>query len=289
MILNYLKIVLRQLLKYKVYSLINITGLALGLAISIVLGLYVIDDFTYDQFHEGKEQIYRVLTNDNSGGTGSAIYSITAGPLLVTSKNEIPEVIASTRFANGFRRVTVPGKDPEKDGINAGMLVTDPGFFDVFSFKIIKGNAADLTKRNAVFVTPEIANALYGDEEALGKPIITEYVEESYIAGIVEAPPKNSHIQFDILVSLMIDRNPFWWDHWDNVLLSGYIKIQEGINPKKVEKKMVTIASVNGMDGVFTPAIQPLLDVHLGSSDYLYDFGQPLSFLFFLSSQLRSK
>lgn len=272
MILSYLKIAIRQLMKYKVYSFVNIFGLSVGLAISIILGLYVIDDFTYDQFHENKNQIYRVLTVDNSGGKGSSLYSITSGPLILTSKEEIPEVVACTRFANGFQRISVDGKDPEKDGINAGMLITDPGFFDVFSFKIIEGNALDLNRRNAVFITPQIASTLFGDEEALGKPLETGFAKESYVAGIVEAPPKNSHIQFDIIVSLQIDRNPEWYDSWDNVLLSGYIRTQEGANPLSVENRMISIASTNGMDEVFTPKIQPLLDVHLGSADYLYDF-----------------
>ena len=108
MILNYLKIAIRQIKKYKVYSLINIIGLSLGLAISIVLGFYVMDDFTYDHCHEYKDQIYRVLTSDNSGGQGTSLYSITSGPLIVTSEEQIPDVIASTRFASAYRPIHVP-------------------------------------------------------------------------------------------------------------------------------------------------------------------------------------
>ena len=94
---NYLKIAFRNLYRNKGFSIINISGLSIGLAVSLVISFYVMDDLTYDRFHDDTDSIYRMLTIENSGDDTAITYSITSGPLIVGLKDAIPEVVASTR------------------------------------------------------------------------------------------------------------------------------------------------------------------------------------------------
>lgn len=160
----------------------------------------------------------------------------------------------------------------EANSVRALTLVTDPGFFDVFSFKILSGKASALATSNGVFLTPEIATAVFGEEDPMGKPLQLRFVENAYVAGIVEAPPSNSHIQYEIIIPLRVEQNPVWWDSWENQVLTGYIRIHANADPGNVEEKMVRIARANGFPDNLTVGLQPMLDVHLRSTDYRYDF-----------------
>ena len=271
MIKNYIKIALRHIKKYKVYSIINIVGLTVGLMVTIILTLYVLDDISYDNFHENKENIYRLLSVENSGRT----YAVTSGPLLPAAKKMIPEVKSATRMTMGNQtRINRVGAD-EETSIITTMILADSEFFDVFSFEILKGNNADaLSIPGNVFLTSEIASVLFGDENPIGKPLQLNLngADNPRVAGIVETPPHNSHIQFDIIASFIPESNPLVLDSWDNQFPIGYILVRDEINIKDVENKIIEIARNNDFPEVFTPWLQPLLDIHLGSADVQWDF-----------------
>ena len=268
---NYLKIAFRVLKKQKRYSLINVVGLALGLAITIVLTFYVFDDLSYDIFHENGENIYRILSVENSGSK----YAVTSGPLLPAAEAEISEIVGRVRMTIG-NEVSINRADADQSSsIRAMMILADPGFFDVFSFKIIKGNNADaLNIPGSVFLTPEIAFALFGEEDPVGKSLDLNVFgnNNTSVAGIVETPPLNSHIQFGIIASFIPESNPLILDSWDNQFPVGYIAVRPGTNIEEVEKKITKIARSNDFPTVFTPKLQPLLDIHLGSSSIQWDF-----------------
>ncbi len=274
---NYLKIAWRNIKRQKIYSTINIVGLALGLTISLVIAFYVLDDLTFDHFHHNPESIYRVVMWSNVPGRGGRFSAITAGPLLPASRNGIPEVLGATRLTTFGQQPIARGdvetvETNDDDAVRGFMLLTDPGFFDVFSFNIRVGNASDLAEPNAIFLTPDIASAVFGDEDPVGKPLQIRGVDDAYVAGIVEAPPNNSHLQFDIIVPLIVERNPIWWDSWDNQALCGYVRLHENAGASDVEGKMDAIAKTNGFPENYDIKLQPLLDIHLGSADYAYDF-----------------
>ena len=274
---NVLKITWRNIKRQKIYSTINIVGLAVGLTISLVIAFYVIDDLTFDHFHEDVDSIYRVIMFSNVEGRSSRVSAITSGPLLPASKNEIPEVIGATRLIlfgrQPIARGDVESNDvDEANSVRALTLVTDPGFFNVFSFRILSGKASALATSNGVFLTPEIASAVFGDEDPMGKALQLRFVENAYVAGIVESPPSNSHIQYEIIIPLRVEQNPVWWDSWENQALTGYIRIHGNADPGNVEDKMVLIARANGFPDNLTVGLQPMLDVHLRSTNYRYDF-----------------
>ena len=274
---NYIKVAFRNLFRQKTYSFINIFGFAIGLAVCLIISFYVIDDLTYDSFHDKSENIYHMLTVDNSEAEGALSSSITSGPLIAGLVDNVPDVIAATRLT-GFGRVNVGQviEDPEEqieDQLQPLAIATDADFFNVFSFKVLAGESENpLHDMAGVYLTPEVAEAVFPGEDPVGKPVVAGRLEDAYIAGIVEAPPTNSHLQFGIIFPLNIERNAVWWDSWENLALTGYFRLHPNADPTQVKQKIVKYATNSGFAEVFEPDMQPLKDVHLGSSHLRYDF-----------------
>ena len=277
MLKNYFKIALRNLLRQKTYSFINIFGFAIGLAVCLIISFYVIDDLTYDNFHYMPENVYHMLTVDNSEADGALSYSITSGPLMAGLVENVPEVIAATRLS-GFGRVNVGQviENPEEqieDQIQSLALVADTDFFNVFSFEILSGEKENpLQNMSGIYLTPEIAETVFPGEDPVGKPILAGRLENAFVAGIVEAPPANSHLQFGMIFPLNIERNAVWWDSWENLSLTGYFRLHPNADPTQVNQKITSYARAGGFAEVFETDMQPLKDVHLGSSHLRYDF-----------------
>ncbi len=270
---NYLKIALRNVKRNKGYSSINIVGLAFGLAISLVLSFYVLHDLTFDRFHENTENIYRILSGKKDGTR----VAITSGPLVEKVGEDIPEILASAR-ANSTRYNVkradgiTAGADAE-EGVMAQVLLTDPGFFDIFSFKIISGESAEALEVNgSVFLTQDFASTLFGDENPVGKPLNIDRLENAYVAGIVEKPSNRSHIQYDMIAPINVESNPVWWNSWENLGLIGYVRLRDNADVDFVVDKMVEIGKANNLWEIVEPRLQPLIDIHLGSMNIAYDF-----------------
>ncbi|MCP4725132.1 MAG: FtsX-like permease family protein [bacterium] len=272
MLKNYLKTAIRNFKRNKAYSAINTLGLAFGLAISFVLAFYVKNDLMYDRFHENAENIYRISSYKDKDTT----YGITAGPLVVKVKENIPEIIASTRIGGGGGRLEVRRRDVENisgEGIQGDALMADPGFFEVFSFRILSGGPAEALRiRDNIFLTSEFAANIFGDEDPVGKTLDIPRMENATVAGIIESPPEESHLQFDMIIPLNIEDNPEYRDSWENFSHVGYVRLTPNADVESVVQKMVTIGKENNLWEIFEPRLQPLLDVHLGSADFYYDF-----------------
>lgn len=265
---NYLKIAWRNINRQKAYSAISVIGLAVGLSASLILFFYVRDDLTYDRFHEHFKSIYRVTINARS--------ALNPGPLIPASIEEIPEVATGARLTM-VGRIPIQRADKaqeqesQQNAPRVLTLATDPGFFDVFSFKILRGDPSGMKAPNGVFLTPNIAAVLFGEDDPIGQPLLFRAVENAYVAGIAEAPPTNSHIQYEAIIRLRVEQNPVWWDSWVNANLAGYVRLRAGAEPIAVEEKMTKIAHDHG-DGAFSRiTLQPLKDIHLRSVGYVYD------------------
>jgi putative ABC transport system permease protein len=276
MFLNYLRIAFRNIWRQKTYSVINIGGFAIGLAVCLIISFYVIDDLTYDHFHKDAKNIYHLLTVDNSEDEGALSYSITAGPLVAGMADAVPEIIAATRITSMRMNLPLPGNENETDEettIAARILLADSSFFDVFSFEILSSDRNHpLSDLKGAYISETFAQILYPEGDAVGKPIINQQMEEAYIAGTFKDVPHNSHLQFDLIAPLDTRANPVWWESWENLSLTGYFRIYPEADPQVVLEKLNTYASDNGFAEVFAAGMQPLLDVHMGSAHLRYDF-----------------
>jgi len=270
MLFNYLKVAVRNLMRNKGFSFINIFGFALGIFVCIIINLYVYDDITFDHHIEKGENVYRVISNDNSKDWISAV---TVGPLYPLLADEVPEIEAATRIAGyGARIKRVDIEVPDSMSIFRRTMLTDSDFFEVFRPQILSGEIENpLSDPNAVYLTQETAEALFGEEDPLGKALDMSFLENGFVAGIVANNPFNTHLQYGAIINLDVSLNPMWFDSWENLTLTGYIRVKDDIIPGEVEKKIINVARANNMTMMFTPVMQPLLDMHLKSADLRYD------------------
>ena len=273
MIKNFIKVTLRNIVRQKTFSAINIFGFAIGLAVCMIISLYVYDDLSYDRFHENSKDIYRLLTKDTS--VEDLMYGITSGPLVAGIKEGVPEVLASTRVSNNgrdsIRRADVEQSEDEET-IHTRTIIADTGFFDVFDFKILAGNSEVLLQDpNGIYLTPEKAEQVFGDDDPIGKPVEFMEIEGAFVAGIVEAPPTNSTIFFECIVPFHLEWNPVWWDSWQNVALTGYVRLQPDADLENVKQKIIDYASDNGFASIWQPRLQKLTDIHLDSGNLRFD------------------
>jgi putative ABC transport system permease protein len=239
MIYSYLRVVIRILLRFKVYSIINVTGLAIGLACSILILLYVADEMRYDRFHEKANRIYRVGEVGNLGDR--RFKEATApGPLACVLLNEFPEVMQATRIMKGINTVI---SYKNKSFFETNYLYVDSTFFNVFSFPLVSGNPKTaLTKPFTMVITESVAVRYFGEEDPMGKILHEADGNDFVITGIVKNPPENSHFHFDFLASM----NSLWESKTESWLTDGfytYIVLREGFPPDKFEQKLPDFTS----------------------------------------------
>ena len=214
MLVNYLKSAYRHLKKYRFFTFINITGLAIGLAISVMLFLYIRYELSYDKFHTHYENMYRVVSHVERPGGKSMDIPQTLPQIAPAMEQEIPEIRDATRI---FERDVTLKKD-ENQFADIQLLFVDTSFFNVFTFTAYKGNAiAALKTPGEVLITRSLAKRYYGQENPLKKEIISN--GKKYTVGaVLDDLPDNSHFRFDILTSFysMGDAENFFSHHgWD--------------------------------------------------------------------------
>lgn len=265
---NYLKIALRNIWRHKVYSLINIAGLAIGIACCILMILYIQDDLSFDQFHENKNELYRVVGDLQIGDQISRL-ARSPNPLGPTLNKEYPEVVNFTRF-QGFDHWHVESGD--KHFLNDLLAVADPSFFEMFTFSFLKGNPKTaLMDPLSMVITENMAKKYFSDDEPIGKVIKIGY-KEFLVTGVIKNIPPNSHIQFDAMFP--ISNMSYYWDenfeNWERVVYYTYIQVQKNTSGKDLSEK------IRGVVKKYNPKLncniylQPLKDIHL-RSDYQMD------------------
>jgi len=239
MFFNYLKTSLRNLLRYKGYSLINIIGMTLGLASSILILLFVLDELSFDKFNKDSDRIYRISVQGKIQGPeiNAAVSCVPIGPALV---QELPGV-------EQYTRLFPFGGDPlvryeDKSFVEEDFVYADSTFFDVFTTRFLAGNAGKgLNRPNTLVVTRSIAMKYFGSIDVIGKTLkIFDPAQDFTVDGVIEDFPANSHIRFTILASFTsnpMSRSTIWVGN--NVYT--YIKIAKNTSGKEIESGMAAI------------------------------------------------
>lgn len=211
---NYLIIGFRSLLKHRFYSIINIAGLAVGLAASLLLVTWIIHELSYDQFHGNKGRIYRLSLEYSFGGQTSKT-SVSPTALLPALEKSFPEVENGVRLYNpsAFNPFIVRRDDVlQQEG---KFFFADSTFFQVFSFPLLQGDPDKaLTQPNSVVLTQSTAKKYFGDEDPVGKTLFVNNRSEYLVTGLMQDLPTNSLIQFDLLgsfSSLPASKEQIWW------------------------------------------------------------------------------
>lgn len=280
MIKNYIKIALRNLFKHKVYSFINIFGLAVGIACCLLIGLYVQNEWSYDEFHTQSDRLYRAWSHEDYGNDEIYFNSNTPIILASTLENNIPEVEATTRFSNITSLVKRPNQD---ESTSETVSVVDPAFFEMFDFPLIQGNP-DVVFENPGFIvlTQETANQYFGNQNPVQQVLslqIGDEFEDFIVTGVIQDPPVNSSIQFDLLIPFSNSPKIFSegaHTSWFSVSPETYVLLEEntvaGDLESKLSSMMVTVLGEQYGDEfdqsslIYTVGLQPVTDIHLNTN-----------------------
>lgn len=235
---NYFKVAVRNILKSKFYSALNIMGLALGLTTCFIIGLYVFDELTYDQFHKDHENLYSLALHGKIGE--QEIYTSNSSPPIAAAMVAgIPGVEEAVRI-DSWRAAVIKYED--KAFTETRLFETDSNFFKFFSFKLIKGDPETVLKEaNTMVMVPEIAKKYFGNEDPIGKIITVGNDNKAYkVTGIAEPPPSNSSIHFDIIMS-GTGSEFLKSNGWTNNSLYTYIRKNPNTTAESINAKLTEI------------------------------------------------
>jgi putative ABC transport system permease protein len=269
MIKNYLRIALRYIKNNKVFSIINIAGLTIGIASVILILLWVQNELSYDRFHLKSDRIFRVVFSGADDGTPTnANGSFGIGPAL---KRDFPEVVETVRIRKMGQGVKRYVGYEHKKFYEKLFFFAEPSIFSAFDFPLIKGNPATaLTEPNSIVLTENIAKKYFGNENPIGKIIEADPYNNGElmlfrVTGVAKNVPQNSHIHFDFLASYISqkeDLNRFsgFWQHYTYVLLN------EKHSAELIQPKFLSFLQRHWRDDPwYTISLQPLPDIHLHS------------------------
>lgn len=274
MLRNYLTVAIRNILKDKFYSLINVFGLTLGIASCIFIAIYIHDELSFDRFNTKADRIYRITEFIETEGSGERSSSVPfpAGPTLAEEYDNLIE--AQVRFFD-FQAPTIliSNRDNEDKEFNEPhVLFVDSTFFKIFDYSVIKGDKSTaLSLPNSILLTESAAKRYFGNEDPMGKFLRLQDQQELVVTGIMPDVPRNAHVQFEFLISFSTLRNffggqyPRTW-YWNPCWT--YVLLKEGVQPETLERYFPAVVDKYFPEFVKADArmaLQPLTDIHLKS------------------------
>lgn len=258
---NYLKIALRSILRHKAYSIINISGLAIGMASSILILLWVQNELSYDRWHRHAGQIYRINTATSDFKTAVAPAGMTQGfqSAMPVIKNTVRMVgPRSSLFSAGDRRFE-----------ESRIFYADSTFLEVFSFPLVKGDVRTALQRpDGILITEAMAKKYFGKEDPIGKVLRKDNKSDVVVTGVLADIPSNSHLQFDFVIPLSsIGQIPGFWT---NFVFYDYIQLDDHFNATPaaiagLERQMNEIFKQHNQEITIDIHLQPLTRIHLTS------------------------
>lgn len=266
MFFNYFKIASRALLKNKVYSLLNISGLAIGIAASSLILLFVSHEYSYDKFHTHSNSIYRVsgVIKWGENTINATAMSSLFGPKV---KEASPDVVDYVRMRN-------PGKvmmqtDKDHRFYEQQFQFADPSLFSVFSFEIVKGSTTSLARPFTIIITPSIAKKYFGDTDPIGQLITYNNEYDFEVVGIVKQAPSNSSVQFDFvgafnsMESMAEERSQFMHDRVSLGAYQTFFQIAPNADKANIEQVIASLVAQSADENYF---LDPITSLHLGDT-----------------------
>ena len=226
MLLNYIKISFRQLWRNRLYSLLNIGGLALGMACCLLIGLYVYDEYSYDRFHASYDHIYRIVEKQKQA-EGIFDVAVTPAPLAPALAKDFPEVQQASRVGRWSGLLTQGRQSVEAEQ----MLIVDASFFSLFSFPLLAGNPKTIFHGpDEVIFSEAMARRVFGEnwpkKNVLGQSFKLNNEQTLTLVGVAQNPPTRSHIQFDVLLPFKwVERYDQWGNKWNSNNYHTYVQL----------------------------------------------------------------
>ncbi len=277
MLTNYIKYAFRYLVKNKVFSIINIAGLTVGLASFLLIINFVQYELSYDQYMKDLDDVYRVNLVRNSTGAKAAAIGPPMGPAM---KAEFPEVESYVRFRHAN---DVLVRIDDEEFYENSIFYVDSTFLEVFTFPLVSGSRKTaLSEKNAVIITEALAKKYFNDTDPIGQVITLDDQLELKVTGVVDQPKTPSHFEFDMLISFQTFEVPHGYpvtlESWGWTSFPTYLKLHKGADPEKVNARyydfIKTHMSENAAEAL-SLELQPVSKIHLYSKDIAERDGIP--------------
>src|SRR5450432_728431 len=234
MIKNYLLLAFKNLRKQKMFSLINILGLTVGITCCFMIFLFILNEFSYDNFNKKGKYIYRVMRVGNMNG-GRAEIPYLSAPYSTALLNDYPDAIQKAVRVmpdNDLFKYKNISFNEQK------VYLTDSNFFELFSFPLLKGDPATALKDpNSIVLTETTAKKYFGNEDPMGKVIEMNQKMQLKVTGIAKDLPANTHMDFDMIVPLTSWKDAPWFNQWPNNGLFVYVELNPAIDIKQLDKR----------------------------------------------------
>ncbi len=270
---NHLKVTLRTIRRHKGFSFINIVGLAVGMASVMIIMLWVRYEMSFDTHHENAERIFRVaIGNEPEGETAQTKLVVTPPAMSPALLEDFPEISASTRLSRGGGETLLSYEDKH---FLESYYAVDPGFFDIFTYDFLKGDANSVFRDPYSIVLSETkAKKFFGNKDPIGEIIQFDQKADFTVTGIIEDIPSNSHLQRDIFIPFetwgKLYEEPL--EAWKYMSFYTYILLDPEVNPLEMEAKFPAFTAKYGIPEA-SLFLQPLLSIHL-HSHYIGEIGQ---------------
>ncbi|HYC84011.1 MAG TPA: ABC transporter permease [Chryseosolibacter sp.] len=305
MLKNYFKVAVRNILKHKFFSAINIFGMTTGVTACLLIILFVADELSYDKFHANADRIYQVGLHGKIAGQ-DIMTANTCTPLAEALVAEVPEVEAATRVIPFFGKPAV--KYDDKAFTEEKVFYADSNFYQFFSFALLEGDPNTVLKEpNSVVVTEAIAKKYFGNESPVGKTLVIGNDNKAFkVTGLAGNPPTNSHFSYTMLLSSSSNKY-YANDIWLNNFLFTYFTLRENAKVETVHEKFVNLVEkyvgpeierfmgvslkqMQGQGGEYGYYSTKITDIHLfsisegdiepgGNITYIYFFGSIAIFI----------
>ncbi len=282
MLSNHIKIFWRNIRRQPTFAFINIAGLAAGMAACILILLFIQEEVSYEGMHSQSENVYRVLTIDKALGTNNQRVGITQPAIGANLADAFPEIDAALRLTFGGQ--TLLRRGDETPIYAEELRSADPNFFDFFDYPLISGDPRTaLQEPFSLILTESLANNLFGDDDPMGQIIQDGTGADFTITGVLKDLPANTHLTFDALGSLETvasiaragqpegSTNPIWVESWRMVAMPTYVRFVSGVSSEGFDEKITQFTRDNGVPENFESTLQALPDIHLSSTDVIFD------------------
>jgi len=279
---NHVKVFWRNIRRQPVYAFINIFGLAAGMAACMLILLFLGRELSFEEMHQDGDRIVRVLTIDSALGTNNQRVGITQPAVGGNIASAMPEVEAALRLT--FQNQVLLRRGAETPIYAENLRNADPNFFEFFDFPLIAGDPATaLVEPYSLVLTESLAESIFRGEDPMGALLTDGNGVDYTVTGILRDLPENTHLNLDALGSLETVRaialanqpegstNPAWVDSWNMVAMPTYAKLAPGTTLDGLDERGTQFVRDNGVPENFALTFQPLNDVHLGSTDVIFD------------------
>ena len=264
MIRNFFNITLRNISKNKGFTLINITGMAVGLAASLLILLWVQDELSFEKYNNHAQDIFRVEEDQFYSGERYHV-TVTPYPSGPVWMQKIPEIKEQTRLNLWLPRVLF--RNEEKVFFENSIIAADSGFLKMFTLPLLRGDVATaLRAPHSLIISEKLSKKYFGDENPLGRTITLENKFQFTVTGVIKSLPKNSMFTFEGIIpfSFLYEIGAIY-DSWDSNSIFTYVQLGRGSNPKPVDKKLTDVVKEYVPEITTKYSLFPLLDIHLHS------------------------